>query len=129
MLRKLVIDGTTRARVAEVEEFAFANWYRPGQSESAPGDDPRHVVKLDTYRCVFSYTAGPQGGLYRHLSVSVPSKHLPHPFAVFTIAELFGFTGWNGKTQTPPEDWAFGIHKKDHCVILAQKMPDAKKNR
>ena len=128
-MRPLVIDDTARARVAEVEAFAFANWYRPGQSENAPGDDSRHVVELNTYRCVFSYTLAPDGELFRHLSISVPSKAYPNPFAVFTIAELFGFTGWDGKTLEAPDDWMIDLNKEEHCVVAAQRVPDHEKNR
>ena len=128
-MRPLVIDETARARVHEVETFAFANWYRPGQSENPPGDDSRHVVELNTYRCVFSYTLAPDDELWRHLSISVPSKNFPHPFAVFTIAELFGFTGWDGKTIEAPEDWMVATHKVEHCVVAAQKVPDAEKGK
>jgi hypothetical protein len=122
-MRPLVIDDVAKARVAEVESFAFANWYRPGMSENTPGDDSRHVAQLNTYRCVFSYTLKGDE-LFRHLSISIPGKKFPHPYAVFTIAELFGFTVWDGKSVKPPEDWMVAVNKTDHCVVAAQKVPD-----
>jgi hypothetical protein len=128
-MRPLVIDQSAKAKVAEVEEFAFSNWYYPGRSENPPGDDPRHVLELNTYRCVFSYTMSPHGDLYRHLSVSVPSEKYPNPFAVFVIAELFGFTGWDGKTIDYPADWEAGVNKTEHCVVVVQKIPEPQKRK
>jgi hypothetical protein len=119
-MRPLVIDEETRAKVCAVEEFAYSNWYRPGQSELVPGDDPRHTVLLNTYRCVFSYTKM-RSELFRHLSVSVPSAKYPHPYAVWTIAELFGFTGWDGKSPGGAPDWLAQPNKEEHCITVAQK--------
>lgn len=123
-MRALLIDDAARAKVAEVEEFAFKNWYRPGKSETIPGDDERHLVMLNTYRCVFSYTLSPQDNLWRHLSISVPSEHYPNPFIVYTIAELFGFTGWNGQNVAPaPPGWRVAINETERCIVLAQPVP------
>lgn len=121
-MRALVINDETRTKVAEVVEFAAKNWYRPGRSETIPGDDPRHVVMLNTFRCVFSYTVSPSEEVWRHLSVSVPSKKLPNPFAFYTIAELFGFTGWNGRSVVPPSSWTVGVNKEDHCIVAVQRV-------
>lgn len=120
-MRALIIDEETRAKVSAVEEFADSNWYRPGRSETVPGDDPRHTVMLNTYRCVFSYTAM-RGALFRHLSVSVPSDKFPNPIAVYAIAELFGFTGWDGQSEEPPETWMLNVNKVEHCIVVAQEI-------
>jgi hypothetical protein len=120
-MRPLIIDEEARAKVAAVEEFAYSNWYRPGQSELVPGDDPRHTVQLSTYRCVFSYTKMPSG-LFRHLSISVPSEKYPNPFAVYAIADLFGFTGWDGTSEEPPAGWMLRANQEEHCVVLAQEI-------
>lgn len=119
-MRALVIDDAVQARVREILEHSAGNWYRPGKSENPPGEDPRHVVMLNTYRCVFSYT-DIHDCLWRHLSVSVPSKNYPNPFAIYTIAELFGFTGWDGTSEKPPADWLMDVNKIEHCVVVAQK--------
>jgi len=122
IMRPLLIDDEARARVREVLSFASKNWYRLGRSEIVPGDDPRHTVLLNTYRCVFSYTLDPHDNLWRHLSISVPSKDLPNPFAFYSIAELFDFTGWDGKSiEPPPEGWILGVNKQEHCITAVQK--------
>ena len=122
--RPLIIDEEVRASVGEIVAFAKRNIYHPGKSETIPGDDPRHTVNLLSYRCVFSFTVDPEGNLLRHLSVSVPGKAYPHPYAFFTIAELFGFTGWDGKSVKPPEDWQVGPHKEDRCIVAVQPVPE-----
>src|ERR1700745_1054225 len=110
-LRALVIDEEARKTVRRVVEFAEAeaHWYEPYQGDfSAPGDDSRHVAMLGTYRCVFSITLAPDGQLYRHLSVSVPGEDFPNPYALYTIAELFGFTGWD-QSNDPPQSWILRV--------------------
>jgi hypothetical protein len=125
MLRPLIIDETVKTRVREIVDFAASNHYYPGRSEVMPGDDPRHTVYLLSYRCVFSFTVDPEGELFRHLTVSVPGKKYPNPFAFFIIAELFGFTGWDGQSLKPPSDWQVGPHQVDRCVVAIQPVkPD-----
>lgn len=121
-MRPLVIDEIAQAKVREILVFAADNWYRPGVSEQVPGNDSRHVAILNTYRCVFSYT-DMKDELFRHLSISVPSKDYPNPIVTWVIADLFGFSGWDGKSPDPPKDWLFDVNEGEHCIVLAQKMP------
>ena len=125
-MRPLIIDDETRAAVARVRDFAEqeAHWYEPyeGDRRHVPGDDDRHVCMLGTYRCVFSITRVPTGR-WRHLSISVPGKFYPNPYAVFTIAELFGFTGWDQKSVHAPKDWLLRVERKPpQHIILAQEI-------
>jgi len=127
-VRPLIIDERQKAKAREIVDFALSNLYYPGKSETIPGQDARHVLNVPVgYRCVFSITIDPDGGQWRHLSISVPRREkYPHPFAAFTIAkELFGFTGWDGESEIPPEDWRLAIQKEDNCVVLAQKLQKA----
>lgn len=101
-------------------------WYRPGKDSRVPGDDFRFVANLNSYRCVFTITETPDGSAMRHLSISVPSEDYPNPFAAYTIAELFGFAGWDGKTQDLPESWIARVNKEEHCIVLAQPYEKAK---
>lgn len=78
---------------------------------------------LDTFRCVFSYSKV-NGILLRHLSISVPGGKYPNIFAAFTIAELFGFTGWDQKSEVPPADWFCLPNPDDICVVIAQELKD-----
>lgn len=107
MIRPLVIDEKLKAQAAKVVDYASKHYYIPGESAAPPGDDPRYTLLTEFgYRCVFSFTAV-KGVIYRDLSVSVrtPGK-FPNEFALYTIAtELFGFTGWDGKSRNPPQDW------------------------
>lgn len=106
-LRPLIIDDQFKAEVAVIKRYAEAKHYVPGEDAQPPGDDPMHVLTTDFgYRVVFSFTQMPDR-LYRDLSISVltPGKW-PNPFAAFTLAQEFGFTGWDGKTlDPPPTNW------------------------
>jgi hypothetical protein len=122
-MRALVIDKEARAAVAQVVAHALEpeNYYEPGLSPQPPGDDPRYIVLLNTFRCVFSITKAPDGRLFRHLSISVPTPgKYPNEFAVLEIARLFGFTGWDGHRLYFPDNWMIDANQEDECVILAQ---------
>jgi hypothetical protein len=121
MLRALTINDAARAEVARVVANAKSHPYRP-DCETPPGDDKRFVAKLDTYRAVFSFTHA-DGLVYRHLSISVPGKDYPNPLAVFTIADLFGFTGWGGQSY-PAHGWMINVNENEHCIVLAQPMEE-----
>jgi hypothetical protein len=128
-MRALLIDEEASARACTVVAYARQrqHWYLVGDggktaAGSVPGDNPRHVAQFfDGYRTAFSFTrAG--GKLYRHLTISVPSK-LPNPIAAFQLAELFGFTGWNESMgMRPSGDWIIGPHKSEHCVVIVQEV-------
>ena len=62
------------------------------------------------------------GGERCNPSISVPSERYPNPIAAWTITTEFGFTAWNGKSETPPKDWLFDINKKEHCVVVVQRV-------
>jgi hypothetical protein len=126
-MRLLAIDHHARRQVKRVLDFACdpKRWYKLVSFANVPGDDYRHVANLSTYRCVFSITEDRNGEVFRHLSISVPSEDYPNPFAAFTIAELFGFTGWDGKSQKPPETWLIHINKEEHCIVLGQPYEKA----
>ena len=122
-MRPLLLDNEAKGRIAEVVKFAGSNVYRPGLSETIPGDDARHVVEIFMgYRAVFSLTEGPDA-LYRHLTLSVVGEHYPNPIAAFTIADAFGFTGWKIEMgEQPPSDWMGDVNAEDHCVTLLQRI-------
>lgn len=120
-LRPLVIDDEARAKAARVIEHAKAHHFHPGKDPS-PGDDPRFVAYLNTYRCVFTFTHADDGKLYRHLSVSIPNPGLfPHPAAILTIGTLFGLTGWDERTvDVMPKTWHLDINEVEHFIQVAQ---------
>jgi hypothetical protein len=121
-LRPLIIDGVARAKIAHLIEHADAHHYHPGV-DPIPGDDPAFVVYLDSYRVVFTFSEDRKGGVWRHLSISVPDEgQYPNPYAAFTIAQEFGFTGWDGKTATPAKGWHLHIEKEviPHAIVLIQ---------
>jgi hypothetical protein len=127
-MRVLLIDDEVRRNIKRVVEFSSKteNYYRidaNGKSQGkAPGLDARHVVRIDTYRCVFSVTSTPISR-YRHLSVGIPEEDkYPNPLAAWMIASEFGFTGWDGKSEAPPKDWLFDVHKQENCVVVAQLL-------
>lgn len=121
-----MIDDEAREEARRVLDFALQpeNYYllEPGGGswQRAPGFDPRHVAKFHVgYRAVFSVTRAPDQNLYRHLTISIEGLGMPNPIATYTIAELFGFTGWDGKSEIPPYDWGLAVDKADRCIVLA----------
>lgn len=129
-MRGLLIDDQARARVRRVRAFAEqpGNYYvvEPGgfTTQKPPGDDPRHVCFLDSYRCAFSITRA-DGALWRHVSISIPAHGMfPNPFAVWMIVQEFGLTGWDEQSGVPPEDWQCKLSKEENCIIVAQKLED-----
>jgi hypothetical protein len=128
-VRVLTINDFSKQAVQRVVDYATQreHWYVPGKSTHIPGDQSEHVAQLDSYRCVFSITLD-RGTAYRHLSISVPSFDLPNPFTAFTIAEMFGFTGWDGKSIKPvlPASWQVAPNKMEHCVVITQPYEGAK---
>lgn len=128
-LRPLIIGPDEKQRIEHLIKFASDrdHWYRIGESDWVPGDMPEYGLDLWTYRCVFTWTVN-RGTVLRHLSVSVPAAgKFPRPFAAFTIAEQFGFTGWDGLREEMPEGWA-GHVDKDALVpniVLVQPVEGA----
>lgn len=130
-MRILEISPAAKRKAAKVVAHAKkrANWYNPrvpGWMSNIPGNDRRHQCKLNTFRCVFSYTVDTKvGKVMRHLSVSVPSKKWPNPVAIKEIAKMFGFTGAGEIMEAKfPEDWYMDM-KEDHqidynCIVIAQ---------
>ena len=122
MNRLLVVDDKARAEVARVVSHAMDHPYYPGRS-SMPGDDPCFVAMLDTYRCVFTFTHT-NIGVYRQLTVSIPIKDkYPNPVAIFHIADLFGFTGYDIRNEPskPGDDWLIDIRQNENAVMIAQE--------
>lgn len=124
-LRPLIIDDRAKAEAARVIEHAKAHHFCPEIDEWSPGDDPRFVAHLNTYRCVFTFTHAVDNRVYRHLSVSIPSAGLfPHPAAILTIATLFGFTGWDKRTiDVMPETWLLDVNERENFIQVAQRVP------
>jgi hypothetical protein len=119
-MRPLLLDDAAQAKAAEVVAYAEQHHYRPG--DPTPGDNPRFVANLSTYRAVFTYTHA-DGMIYRHLSVSVPGKKFANPAAVFAIADLFGFTGWDQKRiDRVPKGWICDVKDDEHCIVVAQPV-------
>ena len=118
-MRPLIIDDAAKAKATSVLKYAAAHPYRP-QSDPAPGYDPNFRAEFNTYSAVFSFTHI-DGDVFRHLTVSVPGPKFPNPAAVFTIAGLFGFTGWDERTiNRVPDGWLMDVSDREGCVVLAQ---------
>jgi hypothetical protein len=122
-VRPLVIGDEERAVAKRIVDYAARrdHWYRSDRGGQTPGDNPEHHAVFWTYSCVFSYSVS-KGDLYRHLSVRVPGKNLPNPFAVMTLAELFGFSGWDQRSSQPPKEWQIGINDEERTVVVLQKI-------
>jgi hypothetical protein len=119
-LRPLLIDEIAKQSIQNVIEYAKQHPYHYPSKEPSPGDNPQYVCHLNTYRCVFTFTHA-NGQVLRHLSISIPGTAYPNPFVVWTIAELFGFTGWNGRSRVQPQEWAVSVNSKEHCIVVIQE--------
>lgn len=136
-MRALIIDDRAEAAAERVRAYASRpeNLYivRDGKSsQRPPGENWQHMCRLDSYRCVFSFTKDANTGkVYRHLSISIPSEaKYPHQAAAFTIAELFGFTGWDGRgIDSIPADWIGQVSEDEQCIILAQEIKPSTQGR
>jgi hypothetical protein len=124
-VRPFIVDDALKTRIAQIEAYAREHPYIPGET-IVPGDLPGHVFKTPFgYRAVFSYTRTPQG-LYRDFSFGVdePGKY-PNEFVTFTLAQLFGFTGWDGKTISPPPvGWVLAKDPRWDAVRVVQELED-----
>jgi len=120
-MRRLTIDDAAKAKAARIVSYAMDHPYYSGRAgQPVPGDNPNYTAKFDSYRAVFTFTHH-GGEVYRHLSLSVPSSRYPHLAAAFTIATMFGFTGWDARTiDRPPEGWDIAVNEVDHCIVLVQ---------
>lgn len=130
-MRILELSPNSKKKALKIVKHAKkrAHWFNPrtpGWLNKIPGHDPRHVCKLNDYRCVFSYTHDTeQGKVFRHLSISVPSKDYANPAAVKVIASMFGFTGSDGIPNDDfPDDWVVRVKEDgpidDHCIVVGQ---------
>lgn len=120
-MRTLTINDEAREKCNRVIEYAKAHPFHLPNDGTVPGDNPDHVAQLDTFRCVFTFTHD-KGQVFRHLSISVPGGKFPHQFAAWTIATMFGFTGWDGKSSNVPSGWLCGLNEHDRCIVVAQEI-------
>lgn len=120
----LMIDESIEAQAKQVMAYAIDHvWHADYETAAAkpPGDNPNHCLLLSGhYRVVFSYTEF-KGKMLRDISVSVPQKY-PHPIAMYTIAELFGFTGWDQRSAEPPADWIIHVDESARVVRVVQML-------
>lgn len=134
----LVIDDAAVAKAAALTAHAEAHPYRPETPGArVPADDPAHVAVFDSFRVVFSITEM-QGVRVRQLSISLVNRRrgmYPDPIMAFTIADLLGFTGWNGAEgylNNMPPDWRCRPIPADNCVSIIQPIgstiPKAEQN-
>jgi hypothetical protein len=129
MMRPLILGPTELAAIQEVVAFAARpeNHYRPFTGDIVPpGDKKSYILAFGLpdrpYRCVYSITEASTGKLFRHLSISIPGMEsrsvAPNPFACWTLARAYGFTGWDGVSQRPPLDWSVDL--PGFCLAIAQ---------
>lgn len=127
-MRALMIDDNAHATAARMKAFAEMNHYRVGSDAPIPGDVPGHVGMFGSYRAVLSITHM-DGGIFRHITVSVPGGMLPHPIAVFILADLLGLTGWNETmSHNAPPDWLVGLDGAHRAAAVAPIGSDERAN-
>jgi hypothetical protein len=121
-VRPFIVDDELRSRIQAIKAYASLHPYIPGET-IVPGDLPEHVLNTDFgYRAVFSYTRTPKG-FYRDFSFSVEeSGKYPNEFVTYTLATLFGFTGWDGETIVPPPpSWMLAIDLHYDAIRIVQE--------
>jgi hypothetical protein len=130
-MRPLIIDEVARAKAQAIIEYAIAHPYQPGPGIKPPGDDPGHWAMFNTFRVVFSFTYGtgsyapgePQQPMkFAHISISIPGGKWPNPIAVWSLCDLFGFTGWDGKSQEPPPGWLPHMDHQHRAIVVVQPL-------
>lgn len=129
-MRPLALDKEFEAQCKKLQKFAEdkANWYVLGEDMEPPfipGDKPEYVIETEfSYRVVLTITHVPskKPEPFRHLTISVPGGAYPHPFAVFTVAHLLGFTGTKmiDGAVTNPGPWAMTHDPDEGCIIVQQ---------
>lgn len=124
-MRMLAITPENQAKVDAVVSYAMDHPSFVAGKEfvgGRPGDNPAHVAELDTYRCVFSITRA-ENRTWRDLSISIPRKgNYPNPYAAYSIAQMFGFTGWNERTVDVPDEWLVHVMQEDNCIRFMQEI-------
>jgi hypothetical protein len=122
-MRVLTIVEEAKAKVREVLDFSLReeHWRDPGTNPKSPGDSPRYVTSLENYRCVFSIIRVRDGELFRHLSVSAQGTNYLTPISFYTIAQEFGFTGWDANNINPPKDWSIDLDQEKRCAGAMQR--------
>jgi hypothetical protein len=125
-MRVLIIDGLAIEKVEKLRAFAERpeNYHlvgADGKSNMVPGDLAEYVTHLEQgFLCVFTITKTDMG-TYRHLSISVDRKNkYPSARAAYTIAEMFGFTGWDGHSEAVPASWIAKLEKESEAIVFAQ---------
>jgi hypothetical protein len=90
--------------------------HKAGSAYHRPGPhDPTVYINL------FSFTHV-DGVVYRHLSVSVPGGLYPNPIAALMLADLFGFTGWDG-SGVFPESWTCRrVEEPVPCIAILEPV-------
>ena len=130
-MRPLVIGPEVQKAANELVSFASKreNWFDPRIHKWTPGDRSEYTIAFNTYRCCFTYTVGKNESVHRMLSISVPGKDYPNIIAVWTIAEMMGFTGGKKVNDTMMDratDWVVYIEQATHAVVVAQQIHDLK---
>lgn len=121
MIRPLIINEDALATAKAILEYAEKHPYI-ANTKPVPGDDENFIGRFNDYTVVFSFTHA-NGIKYRHLSVSIPARgKFANPITVFTIATMFGFTGWKGGMPSPPQGWGLEINEAENCVVVAQPI-------
>lgn len=130
MSRPLIITPGRKEAIQKFLEMAHReeNWFYPGVSDWTPGDRPEYIFQFDSYRVCYTCSII-EDKPHRQISVSIPTDELPAPAAVFTIANLFGFTGGKGMGEDVitehGEDWVIvtqPLGEGRECVMVVQKI-------
>jgi hypothetical protein len=113
-------------RIAKYSEHED-HWYRPAAGDPPPGDRPEHVMTVGDVRAVFSWTEDPKDGVFRHLSVSIRGEgNWPPPVLVWSLANMFGFTGANadetGVVKDRAKGWAIDVNDEEQCIVVIERV-------
>jgi hypothetical protein len=127
----LPITPEVKEAAERIAEYAAHedHWYTPHADLQPPGNNPEHVLRAGNVRAVFSWTRDPYSGdVVRHLTVSVEGRW-PQPVVVWTLANMFGFTGAEadetGVVMDKADTWQVGVNDDEQCIAVIEKVEGA----
>jgi hypothetical protein len=132
-------DHIRRINMIKSRSKLPGSWWNPEHAKWAPGGiEADHVLELKDYRFTFVWinktVSKVNYDLVRYLLCINKTGGYPHPFLVYTLAPMFGFTGATldkdiSLVVKPAETWVVGKHELRRATFVAENISVAEANR